>query len=151
MSLIARLAPKVTTFAKMLCVKVCPRCWFSGFYCFLPPLFDAHSHEWSIERGVSPAVVWRGIFCECTASVARWEIMGPCVDASKAALFSISQGMRARAVSLLLCQQAPLQGEREGFAPRLQSPERPGLHTRTLAAGHPSQTLHARLVRHVRP
>jgi hypothetical protein len=57
-------------------LEVCPRCWFSRFYCFLPPLFDAHSHEWSIERGERPSVVWMGITCECTASVGRMDNVG---------------------------------------------------------------------------
>jgi hypothetical protein len=68
-------------FCENALLEVCQRCWFSSFYCFLPPLFDAHSHERSSERDVSPAVVWRGIFCECTASVGRWAMMRPLLGA----------------------------------------------------------------------
>jgi hypothetical protein len=65
------LGPQSADFCENVLLKVCPRCWFSSFYCFVPPLFDTHSHIWSCERSVSPAVVWRGIFCECTASVSE--------------------------------------------------------------------------------
>jgi hypothetical protein len=75
------LGPQSDDFCEDAMLKVCQRCWFSSFYCFLPPFSDAHSHEWSIGRDVSPAVVWRGIFCECTASVGRWAIMGPLLGA----------------------------------------------------------------------
>ena len=51
------LGPQSADFCENVLLKVCPRCWFSSFYCFVPPLFDTQSHEWSIERGVSPAVV----------------------------------------------------------------------------------------------
>jgi hypothetical protein len=65
------LGPQSDDFCENVLLKVCPRCWFSGFHCFVPPLFDTQSHELSSTRGVSPAVVWRGIICECTASVGR--------------------------------------------------------------------------------
>jgi hypothetical protein len=68
-------------FCENALLKVCPSYWFSSFYCFAPPLFDAHIHEWSSERDVSPAAVWRGIFCECTVSVGRWAMMGPLLGA----------------------------------------------------------------------
>jgi hypothetical protein len=65
------LGPQSDDFCENALLKVCPSCWFSSFYCIVPPLFDAHSHEWSSERDVSLAVVWRGIACECTASMGR--------------------------------------------------------------------------------
>jgi hypothetical protein len=75
------LGPQSDDFCENALLKVCPRCWFSGFHCFVTPLFDAHSHEWSSGRGMNPAVVWRGIFGECTASVGRWTMMGPLLGA----------------------------------------------------------------------
>jgi hypothetical protein len=75
------LGPQSADFCENALAEVCLRCWFSSFYCFVPPLFNAHSHEWSSERDVSPAVVWRGIFCECTVSMGRWAMMGPLLGA----------------------------------------------------------------------
>jgi hypothetical protein len=75
------LGPQSDDFCEDALLIVCPRCSFSSIYCFVPPLFDAHSHEWSSKRDVSPAVVWRGIFCECTVSVGRWAMMGPLLGA----------------------------------------------------------------------
>jgi hypothetical protein len=80
-------------FCENALLEVCQRCWFSSFYCIVPPLFDAHSHEWSSKRDVSPAVVWRGIFCGCTASVARWAIMGPLLGAYLLTVEDVSRQM----------------------------------------------------------
>jgi hypothetical protein len=85
--------PQSDDFCENALLEVCQRCWFSSFYNFLPPLFDAHSHEWSSVCGVSPAVVWRIIFCECTASVARGAIMGPLLGAYLLTVGAVSRRM----------------------------------------------------------
>jgi hypothetical protein len=90
------LGPQSDDFCENALLKVCPRCWFSSFYCFVPPLFDAHSHEWSSGRGVSPAVVWRGIFGECTASVGRWAKMGPLLGAHVLTIETVPGRFRTR-------------------------------------------------------
>jgi hypothetical protein len=74
------LGPQSDDFCENALLKVCPRCSFSSFHCFVPPLFDAHSYELSSDRDVSPAVVWRGIFCECTVSVGNDGASAECIS-----------------------------------------------------------------------
>jgi hypothetical protein len=89
------LGPQSDDFCENALLKVCPRCWFSSSYCFVPPLYDTQSHEWSRKRGVSPAVVWKGIFSECTAFVGRWAMMGLLLGAYLLTIETVSGPMGA--------------------------------------------------------
>jgi hypothetical protein len=90
------LVPQSDDFCENTLLEVCQRCWFSSFYCFFPPSFHTHSHKWSSKRGVNPAVVWKGIFCECTASVGRWAMMGPLLGAYLLTIETVPGRFRTR-------------------------------------------------------